>query len=811
MAAITAPLAKAPIPVQAAEPEPGDYFTDLQWEVLESLIDAVVPAIVVASDGNSDPGSALTANDTHKQLVVTEEQCTDAYDDLVATLKRPPTYDQFKEFLAARPLDNPRFHKQLRRIVGQTPKSVRKRLGGALDLMTRRTGSLLATGYWTPLHQQGLDTREAIIKSWQNAWTPVWPLLAKTFCTLARVSWAPTDPLFHKLSAYTDHVDDYIPGSEVDYRFLQFPPTATSTSHDNDDEEPAVIKTDIVIVGSGCGGGVAAKVLAEAGHKVVVVDKGYYFPPSHLPMAGEAGQQLLYEAGGSLQATNGATSLLAGSCWGGGGTVNWSASLAPQDFVRREWAGEPGGGLAFFDTPAFQESIDRVCETMGVSDEHVRQNHGNRVLLDGAEKLGWHAKACPQNTGGNEHYCGRCSLGCGSGEKQGPAVNWLPAAQKAGAQFIEGLSVSEVLFADDDDEEDDEDEDNEDNEGGSGHEKKKRRAIGVVGRWTARDKNGFVHSPASERVQRTVRIEAKKVIVASGSLNSPLLLMRSGLKNPHIGKNLHIHPCGNLTAAFPEDVKGWEVQSFPGGILTSVVSDFENLDGHGHGVKLEASSMLPHMVLFNLPWHSALQWKTDALKFRAMNAYISIARDRDTGSVFPDPHDGRPVVDYAISDFDRAHTLAGLVALAKLCYAQGAVEIWPAVPGVPSFKRRSEPSSSSSRGNRESSPADDEENVDGNQDPLGDDDPAFQAWLRVLGTANNSPPRAQHASAHQMGTCRMSSSPEGGVVNNKGQVWDTEGLYVADASVFPSASGVNPMITVMAIADWIARGILADQ
>jgi len=777
MAAIAKAL--APIPVLASEPNLEDSLTNPQWEVFDALIDAVVPSIVVRA---SAPSQGLAADDTYRKLFITEEECAEAYDDIIRTLEIPPTYAQFKEYLAARPLENPRFHKQLRRLVAGTPKSVRKRLGGALSLMTRRTGSLLATGYWTPLHQQPIHVRQTIIQSWYNAWTPAWPLLAKTFCTLARVSWAPTDPLFHQLSAYTDHVDDYKPGSEVDYQFLQF-----AAAHGKADDEPAVITADAVIVGSGCGGGVAAKLLSEAGYKVVVVDKGYYFPPAHLPMAAEAGQQLLYEGEGALQATNGAISLLAGSCWGGGGTVNWSASLELQDFVRREWAAG-GEGLEFFATQAFQDCIDRVSATMGVSDAHVKQNHGNRVLLEGAEKLGWHAKACPQNTGGNEHYCGRCSLGCGAGEKQGPAVNWLPAAQKAGARFIEGMRVDEVLFADDDDEEGGEYSEEEDGVGTDGVGGKKRKAIGVVGQWTARDKDGLVHLPASERVQRTVRIEAKKVIVASGSLNSPLVLMRSGLKNPHIGKNLHIHPCGFLSAAFPKDVQGWE-----GGILTSVVSDFENLDGEGHGVKLEASSMLPHMVLYNLPWHSSLQWKTDALKYRAMNAYIAISRDRDTGSVFPDPNDGRPVVDYTISDFDRAHTLKGLVSLAKLCYVQGAVDIWPAVPGVPTFKR-ARPSSSSA-----TQPVD------------GTNDPDFQSWLALLSSANNAPPHTQHASAHQMGTCRMSSSPSDGVVDSRGRVWGTEGLYIADASVFPSASGVNPMITVMAVADWIAGGIVKDD
>ena len=78
---------------------------------------------------------------------------------------------------------------------------------------------------------------------------------------------------------------------------------------------------------------------------------------------------------------------------------------------------------------------------MGVSDKHIRHNHGNEVLMEGARRLGMTYKAVPQNTGGNEHFCGHCTLGCGAAEKQGPVVSWLPDAQRAGAKFAEGFNV----------------------------------------------------------------------------------------------------------------------------------------------------------------------------------------------------------------------------------------------------------------------------------------------------------------------------------------------------------------------------------
>lgn len=352
------------------------------------------------------------------------------------------------------------------------------------------------TGYCTPLQEQALHVRHGVIQSWTTSRLKMFPLLARTFSTIAQKSFSQADPLYQQLLGFADHPADYRPAPGFDFKFLQFPNRAT----------PEVVETDIVIVGSGCGGAVCAKVLAEAGYQVLVVDKGYHFPPSQLPMNQESGSHYLFDGEGVLTSDDNCMNLLAGSCWGGGGTVNWSVSLEPQDFVRQEWADRD---LPFFGTGEYQESLNRVCEFMGVSDKHVRHNHGGQVIIDGSRKLGWKAKACPQNTGPDDHYCGRCNFGCGSAGKKGPAVSWLPAAANAGARLMEGFEVSEVLF---------------DDAAGS------KKAIGLVGTWTGRDAHGNVHTPRNQRVEREVRVKAKKVIVASGSLQSPLLLLRSGLK-----------------------------------------------------------------------------------------------------------------------------------------------------------------------------------------------------------------------------------------------------------------------------------------
>jgi hypothetical protein len=180
-----------------------------------------------------------------------------------------------------------------------------------------------------------------------------------------------------------------------------------------------------------------------------------------------------------------------------------------------------------------------------------------------------------------------------------------------------------------------------------------------------------------------------------------------------------------------------------------------------------------------------LQYKLDAARLRHMAGYISLARERDTGHVYPDPVDGRVRFDYKPSKTAKQHIMEGLLALAKIQYVEGASEIFTVIPGMRPFIR--DPSVP--------------------QSGEGINDPAFQTWLAEVKARGFPSPETVFVSAHQMGTCRMSALERDGVVDPQGKVWGTEGLYVTDASVFPSASGVNPMVTNMAIADYVSRGV----
>ncbi|POS78539.1 hypothetical protein DHEL01_v203071 [Diaporthe helianthi] len=750
-----------------------ELMPDAQWRTLMALMDAVVPSI--------QKESTAPRRKSRSTAYISDSRYRDAVSHLKSNtiLFDKASEAELNKYLLDRPTEDLLFQQVLKAMLHHVPPELQTLLCRVLYLLTTQAGSLILTGYATPVTKLPLEDRTKILNKWANSNLYKIRGLYRQITTLGKAVFSATNPAFFRLSGYPTTPQAWKPPKGYPFEFIQFPrapaPAPPPGPKTSSQPSPAVeIETDVVIVGSGCGAGVCAKNLAEAGHRVLVVDKSYYFDASSFPMAAGEAFLHLFEGGCTTGSDDGSISVVAGSCFGGGGTVNWSASLQPQGYVRDEWARDRG--LAFFATQEFQNCLDRVCAQMGVH-EDFEPNHGNAILLDGARKLGWSAKKVPQNTGRCAHADGYCALGCSTGEKNGPVNGWFPDAARHGAKFAEGFKVKRVLF----------------------DESGRKKAVGVVGTWTSRGKDGNVDGPDEEKIVREVIVKAKKVIVSGGTLWSPIILKNSGLR---IGRNLYLHPVNVLHGFFKEDVRPWE-----GGILTTVVNTFEDSDGKGHGPKLEALSMLPCWSLQFLNWTDGVDFKLLALKYRHMNSYISIVRDRYAGSVYPDPVSGQPRIAYTPSPFDRAHAMIGLVALAKILYLQGAVEIHAGLPGMRPFIRE-EPAVSTTAA--ASSPRGTDDDIVSTVSDAGIADPRFQAWLVELEKHGNKPPTATFCTAHQMGTNRMSTSEKTGVVDPRGRVWGTEGLYVSDASVFPSASGVNPMVTNMAISDWISRNVAGD-
>jgi long-chain-alcohol oxidase len=485
---------------------------------------------------------------------------------------------------------------------------------------------------------------------------------------------------------------------------------------------------DVVIVGSGAGGGPTAAVLAQAGLDVVVIESGDYYDDRDFDGA-ELKAITRFYAAAPTATVDQSVGLIAGACLGGGTVINYSTSFRTPDEVRAEWA---GAGVPAFTSDTYTGSLDAVVERQGVSQEYNEPSTREQKLQAGCVSLGWHVDAMPRGVRNCPmgHECGYCGLGCRVGAKQSVVKTWLQDAQQAGARLIVRTKVERVQV-----------------EGGA--------ARGIVGRTL----EGY-----------SINIRAKAVVVACGAIQTPALLKRSGLRNPNVGQHLRLHPAGVVFGVFDEELKPWE------GVIQALYSDqFRNLD-NGYGAKLETAAMHPHLMVPFAPWRSAAEHADLMAALTNTVALGVLLRDRDGGQVKVG-RDGEPIVHYALSDYDAGHLRTGMDGAAQIFEAAGARKIFSAQAKSASYQP--------GRGTR--------------QQFMNDVDAGgFKAGEVML------------ASFHIMGSARMGGSPESSACDPTGQTWDVKNLYVFDGSSFPSASGVNPQISIQAIAHMGARG-LADK
>lgn len=620
------------------------------------------------------------------------------------------------EFASATPSDCPEFVHEIRNVLpGNIPAAKLAELKRVLSLLSGRAG-LVLTWHWTPLAQLPRSKREVVLLGWKNSRIPLLKTLFNTVSVLIINTYLRTDGRALRAMGY--------PGTSVAASVQ--PRTGGFPFEFKGIREllPPVAEFDVVIIGSGSGGGVTAQTLAEAGWRVLVVEKGSHIP-GNVVMTEKEGFEKRYEQNGQLTNVAGDMILLAGNTWGGGSAVNWAASLQTPAAVRRDWVDQHG--LEYFGSRDFQDDLDHVCDFMGVT--APKHNPANKALLDGARLLGMSAAAVPQNTGGGTHTCNHtCSNSCPTGQKKGSHNSWLVSAATHGAVFTTNTYATQLTFSP------------------SG-----KRVTGVL----------------LQTESGTHQLPCRKIVLSGGALNTPPLLLRSKVVNPHIGKHLRLHPVSIFYGHFPEPIDPWE-----GNILTSVISEYANVDHRGHGVRIEAMTMLPAIGCTFLPWRSGEEWKKQAADYRHLASYISIVRDRDGGGcVTLDPITGGPQVDYTVSEFDLKNMITGVETATEVLVAGGADRVITTFADVPDF-------------------------VAGETD--------FDEWRTKLRTAHGG---CSYASAHQMASCRMGATREEGVCDEEGKVWGVEGLWVADASVLPSGSGVNPMVTTMATARGIARGI----
>lgn len=281
-----------------------------------------------------------------------------------------------------------------------------------------------------------------------------------------------------------------------------------------------------------------------------------------------------------------------------------------------------------------------------------------------------------------------------------------------------------------------------------------------------------------------LRIRCKRVAVCAGALHTPLLLRRSGFTNKNIGKHLKLHPVTVVYGEFDTTVN-----KRTDTIMTAVCTEADNLDGQHHGPKIEAIHHAPFFHMNFLPWRNSPEdLKSLCARYQRLSSLLVITRDRDHGEVYYNPKEpNRPFIYYSPSKYDRWALLQGSLTAADFHYVGGSQCIVMPNGLVPAFSPSVPPSK------RHLS------------------DPDYLAWREKASKVPMDKHNTAFGSAHQMGTCRMSvDGPQQGAVDGKGRLWECSDVYVADTSIFPAASGVNPMYTCLAAAHIIAGRIEHD-
>jgi long-chain-alcohol oxidase len=498
-------------------------------------------------------------------------------------------------------------------------------------------------------------------------------------------------------------------------------------------ETDTTLDCDVVVVGSGAGGGVVAGLLAEAGRSVVVLEKGAN--PGSRDMTQVEGDMLgaLYLDAGLLMTQSGSMPILAGSCLGGGTVINYTTSFPLPDATRGEW--ERLSGLALFGGTRFEESVRRVCSRLDVNTRWSTPGVRDALLEKGCRALGWHVDVIPRNVTACKEglECGYCTYGCRHGAKNSTARTYLADAARAGARLIVGCDARRILI-------------------------ERGRAVGAVAE--VRGRNGGVH-------RLTVR--ARAVVAACGAVSTPALLARSGLENPNIGRGLRLHPATAVAGIFPDRVEPWS-----GGLQTRYSDQLADQHG-GYGVKFETAPVHFALPASGFGWDNPRQFREDVARLGNLSIVGVLLRDRDPGRVVVS-RQGRPRVHYELSDFDVAHVRQGLRGAAQVLAAAGATEVF-SLHTPPARARPRQP-----------------------------------GWLERLGAAMDGEGyrccRMSYITFHQMASACMGADPAHSVAGETGETHEVKGLYIADASAFPTSSGVNPMITIMATADHVARAML---
>lgn len=494
---------------------------------------------------------------------------------------------------------------------------------------------------------------------------------------------------------------------------------------------PFSASVDVVVIGSGAGGAVVARELARDGRSVLVLEEGGHYTPQEygaLPPS-QSFRRIAREAGMSVALGVGDTpliSLLAGKCVGGSSVLTGAVCFRIPDEVLHTWSADLGlSRMTPHGVDPYFSEVERIChvETVPV---HMR-SRGSELFVEGAASMGIEMKSMRRNTKGCRG-AGRCNFGCPNGAKMSVDQSFLPDAVNHGATVVSDALVQKIDIT-----------------GG--------KARGVRGRFL----DGVTGEPGIP-----FEVRAKVVVVACGSMHTPILLRKSGLDSVHIGRHLTLHPAVRIGALFDEAVDGWD------GALQSVYSDHY----WNEGIWLNGVYSAVNVLAAAFPGlgreHRRLVKNIPNLAF-----FGGMVHDEGGGQVRR-WLSREPLVTYKMAARDKERLLKTIQILGKLAFGAGAREVLLPIFGMPTIKKPKE---------------------------LDFLDP---------GQSKLAASRIECMAFHPLGSAKMSAEREAGVVKPTGETWDVDNLFVIDGSILPTSIGVNSQLPIMGVSMMLARQLIAD-
>jgi len=394
------------------------------------------------------------------------------------------------------------------------------------------------------------------------------------------------------------------------------------------------LEADVVVVGSGAGGGPFAYKMAQAGKRVIILEAGGYNTSKEFTENEAEMVNKLYAAGGGQSTEDGSIGIYQGQTTGGSTVVNGMMCFPPPDQVLHKWANEHGvTGMGPGD---LQPALREVEEIINVHDALPHEiNRANRLFIEGCHNLGWQGAPARRNT----KEClatGFCLAGCAYDRKRSVLVTYIPLALEYGATLYCGARVDKVLA----------------NNG---------KVSGVVAQ---------LRDGKSGKLCGTIEVNAKIVALAAGSIQTPCILQRSSLANSSgmVRRNLAIHPAAPMVGLFKEKIYAWR------GSVCGGYSDEFAADDRG-GYLLESGSLGPALTGMLVPGFGR-EFQDGMALYPHMASCNSIVHDPGVGEVRYDSGKGRAVINYRPTEETYSRVKDSIKRMAQLWFAAGAKKVF---------------------------------------------------------------------------------------------------------------------------------------